>query len=88
MADDSDGYVPMTAEQQEAALRQLWDAMARHLLDKLQPDQPARASMMDVCRKFLLDNGFNAVTRPDLRRSLQAMADLRSLPFDPDGNKH
>lgn len=88
MADDSDVYVPMTAEQQQEALKKLWDAMVTRLLEALQGDQPARASMLDVSRKFLADQGFNAVSRPDLRRGLEAIAELRNLPFDPDGNKH
>lgn len=88
MADDSDAYVPMTPEQQQEALKKLWDAMVTRLLEALQGDKPARASMLDVTRKFLADQGFNAVSRPDLRRSLEALADLRGLPFDKDGNKH
>jgi hypothetical protein len=88
VADNSDGYVPMTAEQQQEALKKLWDAMALRLLEVLQGDKPARASMLDVSRRFLADNGINAVSRPDLRRGLEAMAELRKLPFDADGNKH
>ena len=88
MADPSGAYVPMTPEQQHAALKKLWDALVLHLLDALQGDKPARASMLDVSRRFLADNGINAVSRPDLRRGLEAIAELRNLPFDPDGNKH
>ncbi|KAF0098715.1 MAG: hypothetical protein FD144_4234 [Rhodospirillaceae bacterium] len=88
MADDSGAYVPLTPEERQEALKKLWDAMVTRLLEALQGDQPTRASMLDVSRKFLADQGFNAVSRPDLRRGLEAMAELRNLPFDPDGNKH
>ena len=88
MAEDSSDYVPLTPEEQQAALKKLWDAMVTRLLAALQGDKPARASMLDVARRFLADQGFTAVSRLDLRRGLETMGQLRNLPFDKDGNSH
>lgn len=85
MADRDTAHVPLTNDQRSDALWRLWDAMVERLLEALTGDQPARASMLDVTRHFLRDQGIHAQSRQDMRRGLKALADLQSLPFKVDG---
>lgn len=85
MADKDTAYVPLTDDQRSEALWKLWDAMVERLLEALTGDKPARASMLDVTRHFLKDQGIDARSRPDMRQGLKALADLRNLPFKVDG---
>lgn len=75
---------PLSEEERVAKLWQLYDALLVHLLQAMQADEGPSASLVDTARKFLRDNSINLSTRPDLRRGLSAMADLRGLPFKLD----
>ncbi len=72
----------MTEEARTAALWRLFDALLMRLLAGIEGDQPAKASLLNVARAFLLANQITANARPDLRRGLQAVADARGLPFN------
>lgn len=88
MADRDTTHVPLTDDQRYEALWKLWDAMIERLLAAMTSDKPARASMLDVTRKFLSDQGIDARSRPDMRRGLRALGDLRNLPFKENGDPH
>lgn len=74
----------LTDEERIAKLWQLYDALLVHLLQAMQAEEGPSASLADTARRFLNDNAINLSARPDLRRGLAAMADLRGLPFKVD----
>lgn len=85
MADNSTSYIPLTEEQRHEKLWALWQAILKRLLEALEGDKPARASTLEVARKFLSDQGIDVRSRPDLRAGLKALAGLQDLPFDENG---
>lgn len=78
MADET----PLTDEQRIDALWKLYDALVLHLLEAFRAEKSPPANVVNVARQFLGDNHINLTSRPDLRRGLAAMADLRKLPFE------
>jgi hypothetical protein len=74
----------LTNEERVDKLWRLYDALLLHLLDAFAAEERPSASLVDTARRFLNDNAINLSTRPDLRRGLAAMADLRGLPFKVD----
>lgn len=74
----------LTDAQRLDSLWQLYDAVLLHLVTALQADEAPPASLVDTARRFLNDNSINLASRPDLRRGLAVMADLRGLPFKAD----
>lgn len=77
MADE----IALTDEQRWEKLYLLYDALLVALLEAVSGEEPPSASIMNVARQFLAQNNVNLSTRPDLRRGLQSLADLRNLPF-------
>jgi hypothetical protein len=77
-------YTPLTDEEREAQLWQLYDAVLKRLMDEVAGDGPVKASMLDVARSFLKDANVTARTRPSVKRGLAGLAALRALPFDQD----
>lgn len=75
---------PLSEEDRVAKLWQLYDALLVYLLQAMQAEEAPPASLVDTARRFLGDNAINLSTRPDLRRGLAAMSDLRGLPFKVD----
>ena len=68
----------------DAALWQLWQRLLDTLLQYFEstPPEQRRASMLDIARSFLRDNGVNAqgAGSGEVKQSLQQLRDMK-LPF-------
>ena len=77
----SEATPPLTDQDRLDKLWLLYDALLLHLLQAFPAEEPPPASLAQVARHFLNDNSITLASRPDLRRGLASMADLRGLPF-------
>jgi hypothetical protein len=70
-------------------LHQLFDAMLEHLHRVMTTSkEPIKASMFDVVRHFLNDQGISATSRAEAARGVMALKQqIDNLPFDPTEEK-
>lgn len=67
-------------KKQDLPLKDLYEALANHLVGQLQSDE-CPASVAEVARKFLADNGITADLEDLLSRAAQGEGEGRVLPF-------
>lgn len=84
-AQDKNGTTAGNSVAEEDRTKPLWNLfdklLAALLIECAKPD--ARASMLDVARRFLRDNQVSLSTRPNLAAGLTALAKRRGkLPFN------
>jgi len=78
----------VTAARRQKLLFEIYELLVDDMLRALKSGE-CKASMLDVVRKFLTDNGVTVRTIDDFRAGLERIAeDLKALPsFDPDDNE-
>jgi hypothetical protein len=72
---------PLADEERNTLLWRLFDLLLKHLVKAFEADTIPSAAILAVARRFLVDNGINATSRPDIKRGLNSLAGLAKLPF-------